>query len=327
AVDADTAWTLNAALGTIRLSPSYAGEDQEAAARLSALQQVVENLSAGQLTSTDLADDLALVHDDLLWAADFADTSAPYLTRAAEELAVLLAATRPDDPRAWRPDPFVAAPADVEQPTPTPAPAQTRARREGSAAAPGAGTEQLGLFGDPAQDPSEGPAEPKTATGSGAVPTEDGREAQLRAALIEGETIAPVSFTDRREPVAGWVLTTAAGHTFRLRPVRYSRPDEDLWEAGHDADGSYWWNANVEDRPLAAVLARIREDSATRTRFASLWARYGHLTAQAPQFETTTDRVRLEEGVYLVRRFGRTGLIASCRWGWEHLTDPDGAQG
>ncbi|WP_437065423.1 hypothetical protein [Streptomyces sp. enrichment culture] len=327
AIDADTTWTLNAALGTIRLSPSYAGEDQEAAARLSALQQVVENLSAGQLTGTDLADDLALVHDDLLWAADFADTSAPYLTRAAEELAVLLAATRPDDPRAWRPDPFVAAPADVEQPTPTPAPARTRARRKGSAAAPGAGTEQLGLFGDPAQDPSEGPAEPETATGSGAVPTEDGREAQLRAALIEGETIAPVSFTDRREPAAGWILTTAGGHTFRLRPVTYSRPDEDQWEAGHDADGSYWWNANVEDQPLAAVLARIREDSATRTRFASLWARYGHLTAQAPPFETTTNRVQLEEGVYLVRRFGRIGLIASCRWGWEHLTDPDGAQG
>ncbi|WP_438492320.1 hypothetical protein [Streptomyces asiaticus] len=37
--------------------------------------------------------------------------------------------------------------------------------------------------------------------------------------------------------------------------------------------------------------------------------------------------VQLEEGVYLIRRFGGIGLIASCRWGWEHLTDPDGAQG
>ncbi|MCX4682553.1 hypothetical protein OG413_46065 [Streptomyces sp. NBC_01433] len=194
-------------------------------------------------------------------------------------------------------------------------------------------TEQLGLFGDPA----EGPAEPETATGSRAVPTdeplaqlamtEDGRGAQLQAELIEGETIAPVSFTDRREPEAGWILTTAAGHTFRLRPVTHPLPDEDHWEAGHDADGSYWWAVNIDDRPLNTVLARIREDSATRTRFASLWARYGHLTAQAPQFETTTDRVQLEEGVYLVRRFGRIGLIASCRWGWEHLTDPDGAQG
>ncbi|WP_186779882.1 DEAD/DEAH box helicase family protein [Streptomyces salinarius] len=213
-----------------------------------------------------------------------------------------------------------------------------RTRGGEDVASQGAGeTEQLGLFGDPAQDPAEGRAEPETAAGSGPVPadelpaqsamTEDGREAQLRAALIEGETIAPVSFTDRREPTAGWILTTAAGHTFQLRPVPYSRPDEDQWEAGHDADGSYWWNANLEDLPLAAVLARIREDSATRTRFASLWARYGHLTAQAPQFETTTDRVQLEEGVYLVRRFGRIGLIASCRWGWEHLTDPDGAQG
>ncbi|MFE4539678.1 hypothetical protein ACFRKB_32210 [Streptomyces scopuliridis] len=234
-----------------------------------------------------------------------------------------------------------ANPSTADEPTP-PAPEEQGAQDqpveripEGEdVASQGTGeTEQLGLFGDPA----EGPAEPETATGSGAVPadellaqlvmTEDGRGAQLQAALIEGEMIAPVSFTDRREPAAGWILSTAGGHTFRLRPVTYSRSDEDQWEAGHDADGSYWWAANVDDRPLTAVLARIREDSATRTRFASLWARYGHLTAQAPQFETTTDRVQLEEGVYLVRRFGRIGLIASCRWGWEHLTDPDGAQG
>ncbi|MFD5589331.1 DEAD/DEAH box helicase family protein [Streptomyces sp. NPDC127063] len=208
-----------------------------------------------------------------------------------------------------------------------------RTRGEEDVASQGTGeTEQLGLFGDPPQDPAEGPAEPETVTGSAVVPadeavmTEHGRGAQLQAALIEGETIAPVSFTDRREPTAGWILTTAGGHTFRLRPA-YTGPDEDQWEAGHDADGTYWWAANVEDRPLAAVLERIREDSATRTRFASLWAKYGHLTAQVPQFETTTNRVQLEEGVYLVSRFGRIGLIASCRWGWEHLTDPDGAQG
>ncbi|MDX3867237.1 hypothetical protein [Streptomyces europaeiscabiei] len=238
-----------------------------------------------------------------------------------------------------------ANPSTADEPTP-PAPEEQgaqdqpteRTRKEEDVASQGTGqTEQLGLFGDPAQDPAEGPAEPETATGNGAVPadelpaqsvmTKEGRGAQLQAALIEGETIAPEVFTDRREPAAGWILTTAAGHTFRLRPVTYSRPDEDHWEAGHDADGSYWWNANLDDRPLAAVLARIREDSATRTRFASLWARYGHLTEQPPQFETTTDRVELEEGVYLVRRFGRVGLIASCRWGWEHLTDPDGAQG
>ncbi|MFF8280033.1 hypothetical protein ACF05T_28720 [Streptomyces lateritius] len=229
-----------------------------------------------------------------------------------------------------------ANPSTAAEPTP-PAPEEQGAQdqpvertQEGEGvASQGTGEmEQLGLFGDPAQDPSEGPVEPETATGGGAVPAdEDGRGAQLRAALIEGETIAPVSFTDRREPAAGWILTTAGGHTFRLRPVTYALPDEDKWEAGHDADGSYWWNVNLEDRPLTAVLARIREDSATRTRFASLWARYGHLTAQAPLFETTTDRVQLEEGVYLVSRFGSIGLIASCRWGWEHLTDPDGGQG
>ncbi len=195
-------------------------------------------------------------------------------------------------------------------------------------------TEQLGLFDDPAQDLAEGPDDSAAAAGSDAVSDdetpaqpENSREAQLRAALVEGETIAPVSFTDQRKPASGWILTTAAGHTFRLRPVTHALPGADHWEAGHDADGSYWWKGNVEDWPLAAVLERIREDSATRTRFAALWDRYGHLTAQAPPFETTTERVQLEEGVYLVRRFGCSGLIASCRWGWEHLTGPDGAQG
>ncbi|WP_047471784.1 DEAD/DEAH box helicase family protein [Streptomyces sp. M10] len=216
---------------------------------------------------------------------------------------------------------------------PTPPATQEKAARDQSAestqggedsVSQGAGeTKQLGLFGDPMQ----GPAGLKTSTGSGSGPAEDRRGAQLQAALTEGETIAPVSFTDQRDPVAGWILTTAAGHTFRLRPVPHARPDEDHWEAGHDADGSSWWSANLEDRPLEAVLARLREDTATRTRFASLWAQYGYLTAQDPQFETTTDRVLLEEGVYLVRRYGRIGLIAECRWGWEHLTDPDGAQG
>lgn len=222
-----------------------------------------------------------------------------------------------------------ANPSTADEPTP-PAPEKQgaqdqpveRTRGGEDMASRGTETEQLGLFGDP-----EGSAKPETATGSGAVPAENGPEAQLRAALIEGETIAPVSFTDLREPTAGWILTTAAGHTFRLRPGPYSRPDEDQWDAGHDADGSYWWAVNIEDRSLNNVLARIREDTATRTRFASLWAQYGHLTTQAPQFETTTNRVQLEEGVYLVSRFGRIGLIASCRWGWEHLTDPDGAQG
>ncbi|MFE3632342.1 DNA cytosine methyltransferase [Streptomyces goshikiensis] len=89
--------------------------------------------------------------------------------------------------------------------------------------------------------------------------------AQLLTALTDGESVAPVSFLDRPEPAAGWVLTTAAGHSFGIRPVTYRRPDEDQWEAGHGADGSYWWAVNIEDRPLAKVLARIREDSITRT--------------------------------------------------------------
>ncbi|MFE0063267.1 hypothetical protein ACFWZ5_45305, partial [Streptomyces sp. NPDC059003] len=228
-----------------------------------------------------------------------------------------------------------ANPGTADEPTPA-APEEQGAQDqpadrppEGTDMGPRAGTQQLGLFGDPA----ESPAKPETATGSEAAPADDplapehGRRAQLQTALIEGETIAPVSFTDEREPADGWILTTAGGHTYRLRPVTHALPDEDHWQAGHNADGSYWWNANADDWPLAAVLARIREDTATRTRFAALWARYGHLTAQTPPFETTTDRVQLEEGVYLIRRFGRIGLIASCRWGWEHLTSPDGAQG
>ncbi|WP_331753493.1 DNA cytosine methyltransferase (plasmid) [Streptomyces sp. NBC_00637] len=163
--------------------------------------------------------------------------------------------------------------------------------------------------------------QPETAAGNDVV------AAQLSAALEESESIAAVSFLDGREPASGWVLTTAAGHAFRIRPVTYCRPEEDQWEAGHDADGSYWWAANVEDRPLTKVLARIREDSATRTRFAALWAKYGQYTAQAPAFECTPDRVELEPGVFLVRRFGAVGLVAECRWGFEHLTASDGRQG
>jgi N12 class adenine-specific DNA methylase/SAM-dependent methyltransferase len=161
AVDENTAWTLNVTLGTIRLFPAYAGEDQEAAERLSALRQVVENLSAGQLTSSDLADDLALAHDGLLWVAELANTSGPYMVKAAEELAVLLAATRPDDPRAWRPDPSATADtvvrADVEQSTEAPAPdrptRRTRTRTQ-------EGTEQLGLFGDVAPNTGEDQSTP-----------------------------------------------------------------------------------------------------------------------------------------------------------------------
>ncbi|MDW4912599.1 hypothetical protein [Streptomyces californicus] len=150
---------------------------------------------------------------------------------------------------------------------------------------------------------------------------------ELAAALQEGESIAAVSFLDGPKPAAGWVLTTAAGHAFRIRPVTYCRPEEGQWEAGHDADGSYWWAANIEDRPLAKVLARIREDSSTRARFAALWAKYGQHTAQAPVFGCVPDRVELEPGVFLVRRFGAVGLVAECRWGFEHLTAADGREG
>ncbi|MFE7117658.1 hypothetical protein ACFU99_19805 [Streptomyces sp. NPDC057654] len=127
-----------------------------------------------------------------------------------------------------------------------------------------------------------------------------------------------------------WVLRTAAGHAFRIRLVPCGRPEECRWEAGqagHDADGSYWWTAGIEDGPLTRLLARIREDSATRTRFAGLWAAYGQYTVQAPAFACTPDRVQLEPGVFLARRFGAVGLIAECRWGFEHLAAADGRQG
>ncbi|MFJ9378869.1 hypothetical protein [Streptomyces sp. NPDC101455] len=164
-------------------------------------------------------------------------------------------------------------------------------------------------------------------TGQPEAAAGDDVTAQLSAALEEGESIAAVSFPDGQEPAVGWVLETAAGHAFRIRPVTHCRPEEDQWEAGHDADRSYWWSANIEDRPLAKVLARIREDSATRTRFAALWAKYGQYTAQTPAFECTPDRVELEPGVFLIRRFGAVGLVAECRWGFEHLTAIDGRQG
>ncbi|MFI1203469.1 hypothetical protein ACH4VR_29240 [Streptomyces sp. NPDC020883] len=199
AIDADTAWTLNATLGTIRLSPAYAGDDPEAAERLSALQQVVENLSAGQLTSADLADDLALAHDGLLWAADLPNrapnTSAPYMIRAAEELAVLLAATRPDDARAWRPDPPAtddrALPADAWQSAEAPAPnrptKRTRTQEGGRAVPQRAETEQLGLFGDPTPDPTDRQGEPDTSRPASAGIEEEASDDLVRAQLRRTE--------------------------------------------------------------------------------------------------------------------------------------------
>ncbi|MFE0453052.1 DEAD/DEAH box helicase family protein [Streptomyces sp. NPDC058914] len=195
AIDENTAWTLSVTLGTIRLFPAYAGDDREAAERLSALQQVVENLSAGQLTSADLAEDLALAHDELLWAADLANTSGPYMVKAAEELAVLLAATRPDDPRAWRPDPSATAdtvtPADVEQSTQAPAPdrptRRTRTQGGGSAAARSAESEQLGLFGDPTPDTTNGQAEPDAAPPAAADNEEAAPDDAVRVQLAMTE--------------------------------------------------------------------------------------------------------------------------------------------
>ncbi|MEU5163392.1 DUF6884 domain-containing protein [Streptomyces sp. NPDC020875] len=204
---------------------------------------------------------------------------------------------------------------------PQPASPAAATGAQGPGASPDGEAEGNGAAEAPAEEAATPRTDPKDAA------ADAGREAELRAALAEGESIVPVSFTGSYVPAAGWILSTPGGHTFRIRPSATDRPDQDRWEGAHDTGGSSWWNVNIEDRTLAAVLARIREDSATRTRFASLWARYGHLTAQAPRFETTTNRVQLEEGVYLVHRFGRIGLIASCRWGWQHLTDPDGAQG
>ncbi|MBM9506752.1 DEAD/DEAH box helicase family protein [Actinacidiphila acididurans] len=138
AIDPDTAWTLDAKLGTIRVPTVYPGDDQEGADRLSALREVVANLSAGQLTSADLADDLVLAHDGLLWATGLTNTSGPYMSRAAGELAELLAAIRPQDPRAWRPEPYVPPPAWIEQTAPV--------------------QEQLGLFDDAEDVDQEEPA-------------------------------------------------------------------------------------------------------------------------------------------------------------------------
>lgn len=194
AIDENTAWTLKATLGTIRLYPAYAGEDREAAERLSALQQVVENLSSGQLTSADLADDLALAHDGLIWAAELANTSGPYMVRAAEELAVLLAATRPDDARAWRPAPSATAdtvaPADVEQSAEAPAPDRpTRRTRARTQERGNAATEQLGLFGDPTPDATDGQAEPDAAPPAAADSEEAAPDDAVRGQLAMTEVI------------------------------------------------------------------------------------------------------------------------------------------
>ncbi|MDA5279944.1 SNF2-related protein [Streptomyces sp. Isolate_45] len=92
-----------------------------------------------------------------------------------------------------------ANPSTADEPTP-PAPEKQRTQDQTAERTPGgedmasrgaSETEQLGLFGDPAQDPAEGPAEPTTATSSGAVPAETAAPLGLAGTGVEGNNAAP----------------------------------------------------------------------------------------------------------------------------------------
>jgi hypothetical protein len=208
------------------------------------------------------------VHDGLLWATDFADTTGPYLTRAAEELAVLLAAIRPDDPRAWRPDPFVAAPTNVEQPTPTSAPdqtrtrARTRVRGEGSTAAPGAGTEQLGLFGDPT-DLAEDQAAPEAGTDSGTPLSDDELRAQLaRTELIGAADIRYWMFGSMRpgepETMRFYINRQTRSYSFS-QPIFSGTRDECLAYIESEAAVRSAAESDENSEQQAAALAWLRD--------------------------------------------------------------------
>ncbi|MEU2717787.1 hypothetical protein [Streptomyces sp. NPDC007205] len=112
-----------------------------------------------------------------------------------EEPAVLLAAVRADDARAWRPDPSATAETvllgDVEQSAEVPAPDRptdpTRTQEGGSVASQSAETEQLGLFGDPTPDATDNQAEPDAARPAAADSEEAAPDNLLRAQLAMTE--------------------------------------------------------------------------------------------------------------------------------------------
>ncbi|MFE0356496.1 hypothetical protein ACFW2K_22670 [Streptomyces nigra] len=170
-------------------------------------------------------------------------------------------------------------------------------------------TTQLALFGTALPRPDRASDEETAPVAKAGHGFPDG-------ALEPGETLSPTGFAGAE----GWRLVTVEGYAYRVRRCGWSGSD-DLWEAGHEED-TYWWNGDLEDRALSALLGRIRCDAQTRARFADVWVRYGDRTGEV-DWSADEKRTEVEAGVMLVSRFGVAGLLVEARWGWDHARGGD----
>ncbi|MFI1975426.1 hypothetical protein [Streptomyces wedmorensis] len=142
---------------------------------------------------------------------------------------------------------------------------------------------------------------------------------EFPVSLEPGETVAPYEGEHHRPDDAGydWAFTTAAGHEYRLWARSWNRGE---WEVARGLrESSFWW-AEIEDndpRHLAAAVAWCRKDSASVAWAADIWARYGHINGERVPWSAEPVLTELEDGAFRIARFGRVGLAAKYRWGWE----------
>lgn len=109
-------------------------------------------------------------------------------------------------------------------------------------------------------------------------------------------------------------LTTAEGYSYWLAPISYA---PDAWNAGHAGSSGFWYG---DDRTLDKALEWVRFESVNRARFTQLWQTYRHLLDEPVAFRAEVQARELQPDVQLVTRFGRSGLIAMSRWGWDRVS-------
>ncbi|OEV11523.1 hypothetical protein [Streptomyces nanshensis] len=140
---------------------------------------------------------------------------------------------------------------------------------------------------------------------------------EFRGDLLPHESVQPYVGEQQQER-GDWEFVTREGYGYRLTEVSCA-PGQ--WQVARmpfrwsSSNGGYCWLGLDVD--LERALAWIRRDGASRALAAGRWERHGHWLTEPVTFSVTLQTEELEEGVVLVRRFGRSGLLCEYRWGWE----------
>ncbi|MEU3351310.1 DUF6197 family protein [Streptomyces sp. NPDC037389] len=181
--------------------------------------------------------------------------------------------------------------------------------------------ETLGVAADAVRAALPGERSPESMDTDGAVAFPGG--------LLPGESVQPFEgeYHHAEDDGYDWAFTTAAGHEFRLCARSYERKRWQVARAPFSPEGSssggwFWWaepyDGHDEPTDLAAAVAWCRKDSASRAWADDVWARYGHMNKERVAWSAELVETRLEDRVWRVERYGRVGIMASYRWGWEY---------